>query len=173
MMSFETYDGTDFVRLPGVNMATVGGDDYIVFKLDGEQNHAHRHRAQLRVHCEFAFAGIARKCLCEFCIKGKFGISPVKVTVDIWVNGEWEDVKRKTFNQTLESQKFWIYVNTTSPGEVALGYGARNPKNKLISFGELYKFIGLRPYSVFGGPPDSGIKVKTKHGRSTSWTIIH
>ena len=99
------------------------------------------------------------------------------VTVDIWVNGEWEDVKRKTFNQTLESQKFWIYVNTTSPGEVALGYGARNPKNKLISYGELvndkFNDIGLRSYSVFGGPPHIGIKVKTKHGRSTSWTIIH
>ena len=30
-LSFETYDGADFVRLPGVNMTTVGGDDYLVF----------------------------------------------------------------------------------------------------------------------------------------------
>ena len=164
-LSFTTYDSADFVKLPGVRMPAVGCDDYLVFKLDGEQNHAHRHRAQLRVS-----ATSARKPLCKFCIKGKFGISPVEVTVDIWVNGEWDNGKRKTFNQTLESKKFWIYVNTTSPGEVALGYGARNPKNKLISYGELDKLIG---YGVFDSSSEIGIEVKTKLCRSTSWTIIH
>ena len=45
-----------------------------------------------------------------------FGISPVEVTVDIFVlNDGWEKEETRTFNRTLESTEFWIYMSTASP----------------------------------------------------------